>query len=348
MNIGVIDISGAFTAANNNFVYGLDTLSNASISRISTGTLATFSITDDLKYPEIIQISTEKIEKYANLKLNVFSFGLPGNVAANISTQYLINYLPTTSYTIGSVSSLTGINPGKGYDISPFVDIYEPYIAIYGLKDFHMEIKNLTGGFFAIGEVVTQLSGAKGIIQTSNATHINVKRLTFNNLFNLSQAITGESTGSYANLVAVAEIADVTQIGMNADVSSNVQTAEGSVSKIEVYDSGFGYLPDETVSFLSADNEKIGTAKVTLGKKGISEGFYSNKKGQLSDSKYIYDGDYYQDFSYEIRSEIRADKYADMLKKVLHVAGTKFFSATVISDVANNSSNIITDITEEL
>jgi acetyltransferase-like isoleucine patch superfamily enzyme len=287
MNIGVIDINGAFTSANNNFVYGLDTLSNASISKISTGTLATFSITDDLKYPETIQISTEKMEKYANLKLNVFSFGLPGNVAANISTQYLINCLPTTSYTIGSVSSLTGINPGKGYDISPFVDIYEPYIAIYGLKDFHMEIKNLTGGFFAIGEVVTQLSGAKGIIQTSNATHINVKRLTFNNLFNLSQAITGESTGSYANLVAVAEIADVTQIGMNANVSSNVQTAEGSVSKMEVYDSGFGYLPDETVSFLSADNEKIGTAKVTLGKKGISEGFYSNKKGQLSDSKYI-------------------------------------------------------------
>jgi hypothetical protein len=45
---------------------------------------------------------------------------------------------------------------------------------------------------------------------------------------------------------------------------------------------------------------------------------------------YIHDGDYYQEYSYEILSKISVDRYADMFKKVMHTAGTKFFGSALV------------------
>jgi hypothetical protein len=83
---------------------------------------------------------------------------------------------------------------------------------------------------------------------------------------------------------------------------------------------------------------------MSLGKYGQSEGYFSNRKGQLSDSKYIFDGEYYQDYSYEIRSSISPDKYKEMLKKIIHVAGTKSFSATYITNIAFTSPDVTAEI----
>jgi hypothetical protein len=114
-----------------------------------------------------------------------------------------------------------------------------------------------------------------------------------------------------------------------------------------VVDSGFGYIEGENATYTSSDGLRSGFARINLGKKGVSEGFYKNKNGQLSDSKKLFDGEYYQDYSYEVRTGIEADKYSDMLKKVLHVAGTKMFSAVVLSKSASMSTNIKSYITEE-
>jgi hypothetical protein len=50
---------------------------------------------------------------------------------------------------------------------------------------------------------------------------------------------------------------------------------------------------------------------------------------------YIHDGDYYQEYSYEVLTKISVDRYADMFKKVMHVAGTKFFGSAVVVEEAN-------------
>jgi hypothetical protein len=50
---------------------------------------------------------------------------------------------------------------------------------------------------------------------------------------------------------------------------------------------------------------------------------------------YIHDGDYYQEYSYEILSKISVDRYADMFKKVMHTAGTKFFGSALVIEEAN-------------
>lgn len=347
LEIGVIDVSNTFSIETNNFVYGVNSLSNATLVRIGTGTLANFTFTNTFTYPETITFASDLIAPYANVKLNALQYGFPANPTANLSTQYLDDIFTTKTLTIGGISSLTGINPGKNYDYAPFVTIYDPVISLYDRNDFSVQISNIAGGFFTIGEVVYQNTGGQGIVKSSNSTHLALKRITFENVFNFSQALIGQSSGVTANIVAVSEIKTIPQIGLNAVVQTNVQTSSGSVNTLEVIDSGFGYIQDETATFTSVDGTRAGTAKINLGKKGISEGFYKNRNGQLSAEKKIFDGEYYQDFSYEIRSPIRVDKYAEMLKNILHVSGTKAFSATVLSEVANSSLNIISDITTE-
>jgi len=347
LEIGVIDIGNTFITTDGNYVYGVNSFSNATVVRVSTGSLANFALSNTLTFPETITYSSDAIQTYKNVKLNALSYGFPAFPSANLSTQYLDDILKTSTRTIGGISSLVGINPGKDYDYAPFVTIYDPDIASFDRNDYTVQISNLSGGFFVPGELVIQNSGSRGIVKSSNSSVLSLKRINFENTFDFSEGFVGQSSGVSANIVAISEEDNSLQIGLNAVVQSNVQTATGSVQQLDIVDSGFGYIQDETATFLSSDGLRAGSAKINLGRRGISEGFYRDRNGQLSSSKKIHDGEYYQDFSYEVRTSIRVDKYSEMLKNILHVSGTKSFSATVLSEVANTSLNIISDITTE-
>jgi len=55
---------------------------------------------------------------------------------------------------------------------------------------------------------------------------------------------------------------------------------------------------------------------------------------------YIHDGNYYQEYSYEVLTKISVDRYSDMFKKVMHMAGTKFFGSALIVEEANVAGTI--------
>ena len=100
-------------------------------------------------------------------------------------------------------------------------------------------------------------------------------------------------------------------------------TANGTVSALSVITSGYGYVEGEILEFTSTSNSQhVGSVRSTIGAKGAGAGFYSSTRGFLSEDKYIQDGNYYQTFSYEINSSIDVSKYYDMVKAVVHTAGT--------------------------
>jgi hypothetical protein len=63
----------------------------------------------------------------------------------------------------------------------------------------------------------------------------------------------------------------------------------------------------------------------SLGGIGQAPGYYLTKGGFLSDVKKLYDGYYWQNFSYEIISPLMVSKYYKMVQEVTHVAGTIMF-----------------------
>jgi hypothetical protein len=146
----------------------------------------------------------------------------------------------------------------------------------------------------------------------------------------------GEVSGAEADVIGVTEdITELYPIGLNADITANVVTSDGEVTALQVIDSGFAYSNGEIVDFVSEDNLRAGTAKMILDGHGIGIGYYRSSKGFLSDDIYVHDGDYYQEYSYEILSKISVDRYSDMFKKVMHMAGTKFFGSALIVEEAN-------------
>ena len=184
-------------------------------------------------------------------------------------------------------------------------------------------------------------STAKGVVKESNTTHLKVKRIQFDNLFQPTLTVTGQVSRATATIVSVAEDNTILPIGLNANVFANTVVANGSVAVgdtgIEIIDSGLGYRGGEEISFVSEDGLRAGTAVANVFGIGTGAGYYKDTKGQLSSTAKVQDGDYYQEYSYEVLSRIPLDRYADMFKKVMHTAGTRFFGGVVLEDkfVAN-------------
>ena len=174
-------------------------------------------------------------------------------------------------------------------------------------------------------------STARGIVKTANTSVVRVKRLTFENTFKVGESLRGDVSGAVANVVGVSEDLDVVYpIGLNASIEANVITANGQVTSLQVVDSGIGYSNGDVLQYISSDGSRSGTAKLVIDGHGIGQGYYKSSKGFLSEDMYIHDGDYYQEYSYEILSKISFNRYSDMFKKVMHTAGTKFFGSAVI------------------
>lgn len=174
-------------------------------------------------------------------------------------------------------------------------------------------------------------STAKGIVKSANTSEVRVKRLTFENTFQEGTLLIGDVSGATANVTGVAEDLDVLYpIGLNAEIEANVITANGQITSLAVVDSGIGYSNGDVIQYTSLDGSRSGSIKVIIDGHGIGNGYYRSSKGFLSEDMYIHDGDYYQEYSYEILSKISVDRYADMFKKVMHTAGTKFFGSAVV------------------
>ena len=180
-------------------------------------------------------------------------------------------------------------------------------------------------------------STAKGIVKAgSNSSVLYVKRLTFENTFKAGSQIVGDVSGAQANVAGVSEDPnELYPIGLNAEIDADVISSDGQIASLEVFDSGFGYTNAEIVQFVSEDNLRSGSIKLVIDGSGQGKGYYRSSKGFISEDMYIHDGDYYQEYSYEVLTKISVDRYSDMFKKVMHIAGTKFFGSAVVIEEAN-------------
>jgi len=343
-NIGVIDVENTFTTLDGNFFVGNTLGSNGAVSVVSEGSGASFEISPDLIYPEYIDTCNVFIRDFINVDLDAYAYGFDGNTSANLTNGTIFDALDFANTEFGKIYAITGINQGSDYTVAPFVKVFEPKSFIYKEKDTILRILTNPDSF-TNGEVITQsASGARGLLVDSNNTHMFLERLRILDInefvltTNSTTRIVGTDSGAIANVDQVDVNYRTQYIGFNALVDAEVLTEEGAITALSVLNSGFGFANGETVNV--ASGSKTGTAVAVLEHQGFGNGFYREKGGFLSDQKKLYDGYYYQDFSYEVQSKLTLDRYRDMLKQVLHVAGTKYFGALVHKVLANTNLDI--------
>lgn len=115
-------------------------------------------------------------------------------------------------------------------------------------------------------------------------------------------------------------------VGQNGLIVGVPQVGTSLVRNAKVIDSGFDNGRYELNQYINADDSLLSlSARPIMGAIGYSTGYYENTKSFLSDDKYLFDGHYYQDFSYVIASSMALDKYIDVLKNLVHPTGNAIY-----------------------
>lgn len=489
---------------------------NASLVTNSTGSIVSITMSANvgnkiITTPTVSVVNSTGGSSGVGTGANLFStsaLGFPKLPLGTLNTP-IIDLLIFQTKTIGTIATLSGINPGEDYNASPFVLAYEPYVAAYGKRDILLEVNLLTGSGFVVNEYVNQTTSQSGVVVTSNSysgntnleyevdeivystdgisntatgivyshtrnlvsnvhttvmvsntgtwqntinvsvltvssntnfepgnkitqsttangvlvtsnsstlivknvqgtfaagsvssnasptpgsttissasnssiykmyglttgsvssvtnasactasttarakvisysnNNLSLKRISLFTEFVTNTSITGVTSGAVANVISVSPDPSSNIIGDNAVITANVVASNGTITIATVVDSGFGYENDEGVTITSLDGLRVATGQANVASQGIGTGYYSSTRGFLDDNKYIHDGDYYQNYSYEIQTSIPLDKYSDVLKTVLHVSGKKLFGRVVTSPSANINVSASMSITQ--
>jgi len=278
------------------------------------------------------------LQRFANVNtLNVvvsntngFTVGDLIYSAANNLSNGILSYVTSNTLVLVGVSNSAGFTAGNN-------------AVSFSNTTANQAIVSVTSGQqenVARGKVISVgLSG-------SNDIFMQVERLSVKN-FIVGSNVVGTSSGATGNLTISQANLTTASIGLDAVVNSTALISAGLVTGLEVLDSGLGYSNGALITFTSLDGENSGTATAFVEGTGQASGFYKNNKGFLSADKYIYDGDYYQEYSYDVMSRLSIDKYKEMFMKVMHVAGTKMFGSVQIEDKFSVPVTIAESVVEQ-
>jgi len=111
----------------------------------------------------------------------------------------------------------------------------------------------------------------------------------------------------------------------------------GSVKKIGIINSGINYEADVIATIVS--NTGNAQAKVIVKRSSVTRypGYFSGNRGKVSSNKFVQDGNYYQEFSYELKSAVSLDTYFDVLKRIVHPAGMRMFGSVLVKQAIDNT-----------
>jgi len=294
---------------------------------------------------EAEQIQQTYSSPATQLTVNTFSGTYANGVSATTFVQGEFVYQSNSTANVGASGFVleAGISLGSGtLKLRDVTGVFVPTISTTTL------IKGLSSGSTSNAQAValtTFATTARALVKPgSNNSVLKLKRINLENTFIPGSTIIGRSSGVTATVSTIDQDLTTIPVGLNANIVANVQTANNVVTRLNVYDSGFGYVNRETVTLTREDSDYSVTAIVELGKQGVGAGFFSSTRGFLDSDKKLQDNDYYQNYSYEVQTKIPFDKYFEVLKKVSHVAGTKAFGKVTSLSSVNMQMTIINSI----
>jgi len=306
---------------------------------------------DESIHPNSYNIVTSTISLEANTLLNntVFSNLRSSNV--NTAIQNAVNSFAYSN--TGPINGIIVLSAGSGYSTDPSLSVVSNSM-IFGLGILgRMEIIN-GGQNYRIGDLIEFINVPGGYGFGANANVTNVDTAQSNAISAVKfQRLTGHIIGGSGydmNYLPRANVISSTGNGANIIVTSilgagavldPITSTIGGIEKITVYNRGLNYLPNTEID-LSESGDGTATANVVVVEGTFSyPGRYLNDDGHISSYNFIQDRDYYQTYSYVIRSTESIAKYRKVLNDIIHPSGMKLFGEYLyinnMSDVSVNN-----------
>ena len=120
--------------------------------------------------------------------------------------------------------------------------------------------------------------------------------------------------------------------GYNATVNATAGTATGVVLAVDMFDSGYGYEPGQSVGLRSSNtlNRTVVSGTAVVDQQGTGQGHFKNRSGFLSDTQYLQDSYYWQPFSYDIQAERVLETYEQFVRELVHPSGVALFGSLIL------------------
>ena len=120
----------------------------------------------------------------------------------------------------------------------------------------------------------------------------------------------------------------------------------GAVKRIRIENSGVNYF-DSVLGVVVSPNGTNSISRVLFSPTAITNypGYYKTNRGKISSTQKLYDGDEYQEYSYKLKSAVSIDRYYDVLRKLVHPAGMKFFGSILLESLVESPSSGSSQVT---
>lgn len=194
---------------------------------------------------------------------------------------------------------------------------------INNIKVVEFEIENLEGVFSVNSNIYADINGS---------------RRKYGKVSPILRNITIQDPGENykrGDLVNFSLITNENSYGFKpkAFVSRTIDfgNVDGKVKEILIEDPGFNSNIYEIDSIIGSIVGASGFSGSAINSAVYTEkGFYHENSEQISSNKYIQDSDYYQNYSYVIKTDRVLDEYKEILKRIVHPAGFKLFGETLV------------------
>lgn len=312
--------------------------------------LATDVKVSSLANEESISLITDVISDFVSVSINASNYNDPpaaqpmsGSADPVTIATALDDAFDLEPFTIGTIENIVNINPGDNYQNDVF-----SYASDEVMKRFQRnnQIAYIdppqAATIFDIGSIITEVAtGKTGKVVDTNGNNGTITFIPYNYYgFSGDSNVTDGAT-EYT-VLSISTDYSSKLYGENATIKSTTEFQEGRVETVRIYNSGLGYTDDATANLLDSSGNIVAEGTISVDTQGVTAGYWadfsSHINGYIQDAANtsiydyydsnmrVHDNDYFQEFSYEIKSSIPLSKYETLLKENVHLAGTKLFS----------------------
>lgn len=306
-----------------------------------------FTVLDDSSvHPNSYNIVSSTISLEANTPLNNAVYSNLSSSNANVTIANAVSYWIYAN--TGPAKTIYVINSGQNYSGEPALSIVaNSMIQQLGILG-RMEIVD-GGQNYQIGDTIEfiNVTGGYGSGAAANVTNVdmgNANTITQVKFVKVSGQFIGGS-GYAQELLPKANVISATGNGANIVVTSILgsgavmkaaNTSIGTIKSIILLSGGSGYTTVPTINLMQAGS---GTAKANatiVTGTYTYPGRYLNDDGHISSYNFLEDRDYYQIFSYVVKSTKSINSYKNALMNLTHPAGMKLFGEVDLYDENEN------------
>lgn len=319
-----------------------------------SGATASVSSVDDSEtyHPNSFTVYTTSFADLANTQIDAADYANLSHAIISSPNANSVIQDTLTSFVYGPcgpIDVITVATGGSGYSSIPLLSVYAntavQSMGILGRMDIidggtgyantdTIEFINvpLGAGTGAAGTINVDGSGTITSVAFSEVTGFPIGGLGFSQSY-LPIANVVTSTGSGANIAVTSIIGDGEQLlGFAGSL--------GTITSISISNRGSGYVSPPTINLSGYGS---GTAQVTA---NIISGIYSypgryiNDDGFVSAYNFLENQDYYQNYSYVVKSTQVLNKYKQAVLNLVHPSGTKLFGVYITNSNISSQSNV--------